>query len=102
MELARERSALSASTEQRRKRMPYATTSELPKSVRDALPAHAQEIFRAAVNNAWDQYANANERRGDESREEAAHKVAWAAVKRQYHKDAHSERWVENAHAQEG
>ena len=66
--------------------MPYASTRDLPASVREHLPAHAQEIYRAAFNNAYAEY----ERRAD--REAVAHRVAWAAVKRQFRK-AGSE-WV--------
>ena len=67
--------------------MPYERRSELPEPVRDNLPAHAQDIYLAAYNSAWDQYADPDERRGDASREETAHKVAWAAVKQEYEKD---------------
>lgn len=74
--------------------MPYDKTKELPESVRDTLPAHAQEIYRAAYNSAWDEYERAGSRRGNESREEAAHKVAWAAVKNKYKKDDRTDRWV--------
>ncbi|MEQ8193049.1 MAG: ChaB family protein, partial [Rhodospirillales bacterium] len=63
-------------------------------SVRDNLPKHAQEIYQAAFNNAWDQYKSAKDRRGG-SREETAHRVAWAAVKDQYEKKG--ERWVKRA-----
>ncbi len=73
--------------------MPYQTPGDLPESVRAHLPAHAQEIYLAAYNNAWNEYAAPAERRGEESREEAAHKVAWAAVKRQYEKDERTGRW---------
>ncbi|MBP2171133.1 cation transport regulator [Erwinia toletana] len=66
--------------------MPYQTKSELPESVKNVLPAHAQEIYKEAFNSAWQQYKDKQERRGDESREEVAHKVAWAAVKHQYQK----------------
>ena len=66
--------------------MPYPSTSDLPDSVRDNVPAHAQEIYKNAFNNAWNEYADKGERRGDESREEVAHKVAWAAVKKKYGK----------------
>jgi cation transport regulator len=59
---------------------------DLPKSVRDALPKHGQEIYRAAFNNAWDQYADPEDREGKDSREEVAHKVAWSAVKQKYEK----------------
>jgi cation transport regulator len=77
--------------------MPYNKLEELPESVRDALPKHAQEIYRAAFNSAWDEYKEPQERRGQESREEAAHKVAWAAVKHQYTKDDASGRWQPKA-----
>lgn len=65
--------------------MPYATRSELPASVKDHLPAHAQEIYQAAYNNAWDEYGH------DESR---AARVAWGAVEQKYHKDD-AGKWVE-------
>ncbi|MES2311962.1 MAG: putative cation transport regulator ChaB [Pseudomonadota bacterium] len=68
--------------------MPYKAISDLPDSVRNHVPAHAQEIYKEAFNHAWNEYADEDERRGDESREEAAHKVAWAAVKKQYSKGA--------------
>ena len=73
--------------------MPYKTDAELPESVRDALPNHAQDIYRAAFNSAWDEYRDASKRRGNESQEEAAHKVAWAAVKDEYEKDDSSGKW---------
>jgi cation transport regulator len=66
--------------------MPYAKTVELPDRVKDNLPKHAQEIYVEAFNNAWDQYSDPDKRRTDESREEVAHKVAWAAVKKKYEK----------------
>lgn len=73
--------------------MPYDAISELPDSVRDNLPRHAQEIYKEAFNSAWEQYDEPEERRGDASREEVAHKVAWSAVKQKYRKDD-SGRWV--------
>lgn len=73
--------------------MPYRSNAELPRQVTDSLPDHAQDIYRAAFNHAWDEYADPEERRGDTSREETAHKVAWAAVKRKYEKSG--DRWVE-------
>ena len=50
--------------------MPYKTNTDLPESVRDALPAPAQTIFREVYNNAWEEYKDPQKRRGDESREE--------------------------------
>jgi cation transport regulator len=65
--------------------MPYEKLTDLPDSVRDNLPKHAQEIYRAAYNSAEDQY--------DE--EDRRHRVAWAAVKDKYEKDEESGEWVE-------
>jgi len=67
--------------------MPYDELTDLPKSVSGVLPTHAQEIYLAAFNNAWDEYKNPEDRREDDSRETVAHKVAWAAVKQKYKKD---------------
>lgn len=64
--------------------MPYQSIKDLPDSVREHLPEHAQEIFRAAFNSAWDEYHQ------DESR---AMRVAWAAVKDKYEKDEKSGMW---------
>lgn len=73
--------------------MPYLDFKDLPESVREHLPTHAQEIYRAAYNNAWTEYEDPHRRRGDEAREEVAHKVAWAAVKDEYEKDESSGEW---------
>lgn len=56
--------------------MPYNNISDLPQSVKNTLPAHAQEIYRAAFNNAWEEYKDSQKRAGKASREETAHKVA--------------------------
>ena len=71
--------------------MPYSSTADLPASVRDHLPAHAQEMYKEAFNGAYDKYAG----RGADGREETAHKVAWAAVKKKYRKDEASGKWRE-------
>jgi cation transport regulator len=60
--------------------MPYATNDDLPPSIRRHLPSHAQDIFRAAFNSAWDSYRESESVR----LEEVANRVAWAAVKRRY------------------
>jgi cation transport regulator len=66
--------------------MPYSSNADLPPAVRDHLPSHAQDIFRAAFNNAYEAHKQ------DPRREEAARRIAWAAVKRSYVK--RGERWV--------
>lgn len=75
--------------------MPYTSKSELPDNVKNNLPAHAQDIYRKAFNSAWEQYKDPDERRGDASREETAHKVAWSAVKQDYKKQ--DDKWVKKA-----
>lgn len=72
--------------------MPYDSTASLPDSVKDHLPKHGQEIYKAAFNSAWDEYKSPEDRRGDASREETAHKVAWSAVKEKYKKQGDD--WV--------
>lgn len=69
--------------------MPYRTNEELPPPLRAHLPLHAQDIYREAFNHAFAAHAN------DPRREEAAHRIAWAAVKRSYVKEG--ERWVPRA-----
>ncbi len=64
--------------------MPYESCPDLPESVQKHLPAHAQGIYKETYNSAWEQYDH------DESR---AHRIAWRAVERQYHKDESGE-WV--------
>jgi cation transport regulator len=73
--------------------MPYQSLSELPDSVSDNLPKHAQEIYKEAFNSAWDEYKDKDDRKGDDSRETVAHKVAWSAVKQSYEKND-NDRWV--------
>ncbi len=66
--------------------MPYNNVADLPPSITNHLPQHAQEIFRAVFNSAWDEYQHDEER---------AHQVAWAAVKHKYEKDEQSGQWHE-------
>lgn len=60
--------------------MPYSSNKELPPGVKNNLPEQAQEIYRKAFNNAWEQYKD------KDNREQVAHKVAWSAVEKKYHK----------------
>jgi cation transport regulator len=68
--------------------MPYQTNNELPPSVRSHLPNHAQDIYREAFNHAYAAHA------GEDRQEEAAHRIAWAAVRRSYVKVG--DLWVEH------
>lgn len=64
--------------------MPYKINNDLPENITNVLPHHAQDIYREAFNNAWENYECIRKRRESSSREETAHKVAWAAVKKKY------------------
>lgn len=66
--------------------MPYGHNCELPPTVRTHLPEHAQDIYREAFNHAFAAHM------GDPRQEEAAHRIAWAAVKRSYFKEGDA--WV--------
>lgn len=68
--------------------MPYQTRDDLPENVKRALQdvPHAQEIYKEAYNSSYEHYDNQKDRQGDATREEAAHAVAWNAVKSKYKK----------------
>lgn len=66
--------------------MPFSKNSDLPSSVADNLPSHAEDIYREAFNSAYKEYDKESERRDGKSREATAHSVAWAAVKKKYEK----------------
>lgn len=74
--------------------MPYDNRNELPDAVKNALPDKAQQIYLDAFNSAWQDYKDPDDRDGDDSREEVAHKVAWSAVKQRYRKNDAGD-WVE-------
>jgi len=58
--------------------MPYRVNRDLPSSVRNHLPDHAQDTYREAFNHAFTAHAD------ELDREQRAHMIAWAAVKRSY------------------
>jgi len=64
--------------------MPYKEITDLPESVREHLPEHAQQVYKSAFNSAEKQY-------GEES---TAHRIAWSAVESKYKKDEDSGKWV--------
>ena len=76
-------------------KMPYKSRRELPTRIKNHLPEHAQEIYVSAFNNAHEEYADKVKRRYTLPLEVIAHKVAWSAVKKKYHKDESGD-WVEN------
>jgi cation transport regulator len=88
--------------ERRAASMPYKKNSDLPESVRDHLPPHAQDIYRETFNSAEQTYADPTKRTLGGNQEEAARRAAWASVKHEYKKDPKSGDWVPkaDAHAQ--
>lgn len=68
--------------------MPYSSNTDLPASVRNALPSEAQTTFRTVVNNALVQYD------GDESR---AFATAWAALRRAGWSKDEDGNWIRKA-----
>ena len=72
--------------------MPYKSNSELPETIRKNLPKPAQDVYREAFNNAWDQYSSPQGREITHNLEESAHSVAWAAVKEDFRQDG--QKWV--------
>lgn len=66
--------------------MPYQTRADLPAAVKQALPEHAQDIFKEAFNHAIQEYQDPKKRRDNSDVETIAYKVAWAAVEKTYHK----------------
>jgi cation transport regulator len=57
--------------------MPYKQITQLPDSVKNNIPKHAQEIYKEAFNSAEERY-------GEEDR---ALRVAWSAVEQKYEKN---------------
>ncbi len=72
--------------------MSYNSNKDLPHSITDHLPDHAQSIYRKAFNNAWSEYSVAAKRYKGGTQEEVSHRVAWSAVKRKYYKE--NSHWV--------
>jgi len=51
---------------------PFATNADLPVSVKNRLPAHAQEVFRGAYNRCLEEFGDV----------EHARRMAWGSVSR--------------------
>lgn len=66
--------------------MPYKRNNELPNSVTNVLPTHAQAVYREAFNSAWNEYKDPGSRHDNAGQEEVAYRVAWRAVKKAYSK----------------
>jgi len=76
--------------------MPYNVNDDLPDSVKGHLPSKAQTIYRKAFNAAYEEYQDTSKRRSDDTSLDAvAARVAWAAVKKVFKKDAKTGIWKE-------
>lgn len=73
--------------------MKYASIDDLPGSIREQLPATAQEVFATAYNTAWDAYEDPGTRPHHMSREQLANQAAWNAVKERYERDPSTGQW---------
>jgi cation transport regulator len=65
--------------------MIYSTVTELPKTIRDELPEHAQEIYRAAYNLTVEEHRAADH--SEHKLQEMADQAAWQRVKMEYEQD---------------
>jgi cation transport regulator len=63
-------------------RMRYEAVDDLPQGIREFLPDHAQEDYRLAFNNAYDEEENG----------QRAHEIAWRAVEDKYN-DEGAHQW---------
>jgi cation transport regulator len=71
----------------------YRSTDDLPENLKVILPPHAKHIFMKSHNRVIEQYQDPKTRKYGGSLEEAAHRVAWNAVKTKYHKNEQTGYW---------
>jgi cation transport regulator len=62
--------------------MQYETVKQLPVTIRDTLPDKAQEIYRKAYNQAWEEFDKEDHR--GLNQQGLAHQQAWMAVGQEY------------------
>jgi cation transport regulator len=74
----------------RRGKMRYENKSDLPPTIRDVLPEHAQELYLQAYQKAWDEYEKGH---GYLSRDGSAHQRGWTAVQHEYVQDQGTGEW---------
>jgi len=73
--------------------MPFSSVGELPSGIKDNLPSHAQHIWMAAFNSA---YEGTCKGKSSKDRDSCAAAVAWSAVKKKYAKGADG-KWSEKS-----
>jgi cation transport regulator len=69
------------------------STDDIPSNLKEILPTHAQHIYMKAHNRGLRQYAEEEKRRYGGTQDEAAHRVAWAAVRTKYEKNEYTGKW---------
>ena len=62
--------------------MPFEAVKQLPVTIRDTLPDQAQEIYRKAYNQAWEEYDKEDHR--GLNQQGLAHQRGWTAVQHEY------------------
>ena len=62
--------------------MQYETVKQLSSTIRSVLPEEAQEIYRQAYNQAWEEF-DRDAHRGL-NQQALAHQQAWGAVKKEF------------------
>ncbi len=67
--------------------------ARLPSPMRSALPMYALGAYMEAYSSAWEQYQDPAQRHDGLTPEEAAHRVAWAAVQQKYQTVQASNKW---------
>lgn len=69
--------------------MTYRTIKDLPTNIKNNLPTNAQELYKNTFNHAVEEFESTHDY------ESLANKVAWAAVKQKFHREANNQ-WVPN------
>jgi cation transport regulator len=52
--------------------MPYQANDDLLPKIKNVLPEHAQDIYRAAFNHAWDEYKAPDKRKTFKTQEQGS------------------------------
>lgn len=67
--------------------MIYNAVTDLPKAIREELPDHAQEIYRAAYNLTVEEHLASNPNHDEQELQTIANQAAWQRVQMEYHRD---------------
>lgn len=67
--------------------MIYTTVTDLPQTIRNELPEHAQEIYRAAYNLTVEEHRASGQNPDEGELHETADQAAWMRVQMEYDRD---------------